>query len=167
VNDNSGLYYNYIVLSPEVYDPFEKDNAPSKGPVIALNTTTERSINPIGDIDFMNFECLIPYDVIIEITDNVGDSYLELYDEIQLVASDDKSGTGELSRISMALDVGNYTIKISEDGNDSTLSRYNITLVAFEQIIVPEYTILLGALVTNAALAVMILFSKKKKAKKV
>lgn len=167
INDNGGLYYNFTASSPQTYDPYEKDNAFSKAPTMHLNSTVERSINPIGDIDYMHFTCLnsYSYDVIIEISDSPGDSYLELFDENRiLIASDDNSGSNNLSKITISLDSGNYTISITENGNDAIINRYNITLSAFQVPIISEYVALLGLFtLTSILIALTILVKKKKK----
>ena len=162
--ENNGYFYNFTAQSPELYDLYEKDNAFSKSHLMSFNSTIERSISPIGDVDYINFECTEMIDILIEITAAEGDSFIQLFDSSKiLIESDDDSGTGNLSSISITLDTGNYTAEITEDGNNAILNHYNLSLLAFQHGVISEYSKILGLVVSSITVLTVVILRKNNK----
>jgi hypothetical protein len=127
--DNSSLYYNFIVSSNDNFDPLEKDDSLNYARSIDINSTIDRRIFPVGDVDYCTFNLAEEYDIIIETSGTSGDTVLFLYDEnLTLITVNDNSGVDSFSKIILSLDTGNYTIRIVENGDDEMISSYSITL---------------------------------------
>ncbi len=168
--DNSSNYYNFVVTSNDPLDPLEKDESLNYAKYISLNSTSDRRIHPIGDIDYCLFELDDKYNIEIETAGLSGDSVIDLYHEnLTLISVNDNSGVDLFSKIIETLDAGNYTIKIVENGSDEVIISYSITLTAYEIHEIHEYTIRLSLSLTLIVIISIILLTKnywKRKMKK-
>ncbi len=168
--DNSGLYYNFIVSSNDVFDPLEKDDSLKYARGIDINSTIDRRIFPVGEVDYCTFYLIDEYNIVIETSGTSGDTVLFLYDEnLTQITVNDNSGVDSFSKIILKLDTGNYTIRIVENGDDEVIISYSITLTAYEIQEIHEFTIQLSLSVILLVFVSTILLSKnewKRKLKK-
>ncbi len=171
IEDNTGSYYNFVVTSLDFFDPLEKDDSLNYTRDISLNSTTDRRIAPIGDVDYCTFSLDIGYTIVIETSGTSGDTVLFLYDEnITLITVNDNSGVDSFSKIIWDLNSGNYTLKIIENGDDEVIINYSITLTAYEIYEIHEFTIQLSLTITLIVIISIVLYSKngwKRKMKKI
>ncbi len=143
--DNSGLYYNFIVSSKDISDPLEKDDSLNYARSIDINSTIERRIFPVGEVDYCTFNLAEEYNIVIETSGTSGDTVLFLYDEnLTLIAVNDNSGVDSFSKIILTLESGNYTIRIVENGDDDVINHYSISLTVYEIPEIHEFTIQLS-----------------------
>jgi hypothetical protein len=137
INNNNGLNYSFTVNPTDGLDIYEKDNAMSKSSIIALNSTQDRRIFPIGDKDFSSFKLQEEQLVIIGTAHGSGDSYISVRSAngSELIL-DDSDGA---SQIEIVLDEGNYTIIVFAKNNDHIIPSYTLTLMVYEVPIIPEF----------------------------
>ena len=166
-NDNSGAYYNFKLDSIDPLDSMEKDDSPAYARDIYLNSTIDRRIYPVLDVDYCTFELLEEHDVVIETSGTSGDTVLFLYDtNLTLISVNDNSGIDSFSKIILSLESGNYTIRIVENGDDDVISSYAITLTAYEIHEIHEFTLDLSFSVAFIIIISTILISKNYKKRK-
>ncbi len=141
-SDNSGLYYNFIVSSNDIFDPLEKDDSLKYARSIDINSTIDRRIFPVGEVDYCTFNLDEEYNIVIETSGTSGDTVLFLYYEnLTYITVNDNSGVDSFSKIVMTLEPGNYTIRIVENGDDEVINNYSITLTVYEMPEIHEFTI--------------------------
>jgi len=120
-----------IVLSSPSGDNYEPDNSRNQAKSISINEQQRHTINPAGDIDWVKFTLTQTCNVIIETFGGSNiDTVIYLYDASgRQLASDDDSGSGYCSRISMRLSPGTYYVKIRAYSSSATFS-YSIKVSA-------------------------------------
>ncbi|MEM3408995.1 MAG: DVUA0089 family protein [Nitrososphaerota archaeon] len=137
-----------IRLEPSVGDSFEPDNTMAQAKEIMSGERQQRSIDPIGDIDWAKFTLNQRSRVALE-TSGLGkrdyDTVIELYDSqgILIDWNDDYGGT-YWSRIERELDAGTYYVKVYEYGNNGKIPEYILSLElegSEEYILKEEYDI--------------------------
>jgi len=117
-------------------DRWEPDNLESLANQIYSGSPQNRSIRPIGDIDWVTFSLDTQSEVVIETSGASGDTCMWLYDSaLNLIEYDDDGGNGNFSRIdrlcgSDSLLPGTYYIKVTQYGNDSYIPNYDINFNA-------------------------------------
>ena len=138
--NNGGSNYNFTVTSLDLNDPMEKDDSLNYINSLALNSTTDRRIYPIGDTDYCSFSLDDKYNIEVETSGLSGDTVLYLYYEnLSLISYNDNSGVDQFSKIIATLSDGTYLIKIVENGNDATIIDYAISLTALIVHEIAEY----------------------------
>ena len=137
--DDGDLNYIEFQVDWEVSDPgdsYEPDNSAADAWPHPLNFTSGfRSIDPIGDQDWIKFTLAELSDVIVETIGIAGDTRLWLYDSGQTqIDYNDDGGTNAFSRIERsgaeALPAGLYYAKVDEYGNNAVIPDYGIELTA-------------------------------------
>jgi hypothetical protein len=128
-------------ISVNATDVFEDDNTAAQAVPIATNgTVQEHSFHAGADADWVTFTLAVPSNVTI-LTAGVtgGDTILDLYTGSStaptLVQTNNDYVTGSLySRIdrrgTTALPAGTYFVRVTENGQNNTLSRYTISVNA-------------------------------------
>lgn len=115
-------------------DSFEPDNSAAEAWLHPHNSTSgPRSIDPVGDEDWIEIALSEPSDVILETVGTDGDTRMWLYDSsVSQIDYDDDGGNGAFSRIERqgaeALAAGTYYAKIDEYGDNDTIADYGIEL---------------------------------------
>lgn len=115
-------------------DDFEPDDGPAEAWRHPHNATSgPRSIDPVGDQDWIDFVLTERSEVIVETVGSAGDTRMWLYDDsLDQIDFDDDGGDGTFSRIaregSEALEAGLYYAKIDEYGGNDTIASYGIEL---------------------------------------
>ncbi|MHA1346946.1 MAG: PPC domain-containing protein [Candidatus Heimdallarchaeaceae archaeon] len=167
IDDNDEEYYSFIVDSLDPLDPMEKDDSLVYAGTISLNSTIDRRIYPVLDVDYCTFELFEEYNVEIETSGTSGDSVLYLYDEnLTLLAINDNSGVDSFSKITIILESGVYIVKIVENGYDEVIPEYNVTLLAYEIVQIPEYNFKVVLTLTSIYVVLILMFNKSLKRKK-
>lgn len=117
--------------TPSTGDGYEPDDEWYEAWVHPHNYTSAfRSIDPLGDRDWITFTLSATSDVVVETLGASGDTELWLYDgSVTQIAYDDDSGSGLFSRISRsALPAGTYYARVEEFGDNQVISEYGISL---------------------------------------
>ncbi|MHA1802302.1 MAG: hypothetical protein ACTSWJ_11240, partial [Candidatus Heimdallarchaeaceae archaeon] len=92
---------------------------------------------------------------------------LYLYDEnLTLLAINDNSGVDSFSKITIILESGVYIVKIVENGYDEVIPEYNVTLLAYEIVQIPEYNFKVVLTLTSIYVVLILMFNKSLKRKK-
>jgi hypothetical protein len=131
-------------ISVSATDVFELDNTAAQATPISTNgVVQEHSFHAGSDADWVTFSVAVPSNVTI-LTAGVagGDTILELYTGSStaptLIQSNNDYVTGSLySRIertgTTALPAGTYYVRVIENGQNNTLSRYTISVNATDK----------------------------------
>ncbi|MFC1601037.1 DVUA0089 family protein [Candidatus Sumerlaeota bacterium] len=142
---NDALIPDYVILlavSVVLPDAYESDDVFTSASVLAADTTqTSHSISPVGDVDWVTFTLDQNSQIVLETSGPSGDTRMWLYKSIggTEVASDDSSGVSAFSRIDIALAAGVYNVKIEEDGNNSQIPIYSISLAVSPGVVGDAY----------------------------
>lgn len=137
--DPPGVYVvaDALRLSPAetAADGFEPDDTAPLARPIRLNETQSHSIVPIGDRDWCRFVLAAPRSVVMETSGTDGDTRLSLFDgALRLQATDDDGGTGTFSRLQVDdLPAGTYYVLVEENGSDSIISAYTLSVRSTQQ----------------------------------
>lgn len=120
--------------SPSSGDAYEPDDSSAQAWDHPHNYISGlRSIDPVGDEDWIRFNLSQRSDVIIEVLGSTGDTRLWLYDSsLNEIEFDDDGGSGLFSLINRsgtdALPTGLYYAKVDEYGGNAIISDYGISL---------------------------------------
>jgi hypothetical protein len=124
---------------PPQADGYEPDNDVAQAKSIAPGQSQQRSILPVGDVDWVRFTLSSRSAIILETSGpNPGpdnDTFLRLYDaSINLIDFNDdidwpRNAYSRIQRTcSNALDAGTYYARVNEYGNDNAIQLYYLTL---------------------------------------
>lgn len=111
-------------------DSYEPDNGPDEAYPMPHNFTSAfRSIDPVGDEDWVELSLADTADVTLETSGPFGDTRLWLYDaSLQQIDFDDDGGDGFFSRISRSLASGTYYAQIDEYNDNEVIPDYALSL---------------------------------------
>lgn len=114
-------------------DSFEPDNSDSEAnPITTDGQLQSHSIDPAADIDWIAFTLVFSSSVVIETSGAAGDTVMRLYDDqLNELSNDDDGGTGNFSRIQIALPAGTYYISIQEYNDKALLPEYFVSVLAY------------------------------------
>lgn len=113
-------------------DSFESDDTPAAAKGIANGESQNRSIHVAGDVDWATFSIGAngASGIRLETAGSVGDTEMWLYgpnDPTNLVAYDSGASSGGFARLGVsALGPGTYFVRVTELGNNGTLSAYSL-----------------------------------------
>jgi hypothetical protein len=131
-NETDNDYTKTIHVASPPLLPYEPDNTPGDAKAISNGELQNRSIYPIGDVDWIKFTIGSSGASAVRIeTDGVaGDTEIWLYgpnNSAPQIAYDNDSGNGAFSLITRSsLSVGTYYIKVQDYGHDSTIDAYTL-----------------------------------------
>ena len=137
--NNTLKRYTVSALATPVPDAYESDDTPELARLITTDDVAQtRSLHVRTDVDHLKFRVDVRSHVTITTDgDAGGDANLSLYgpnSSTSLVESNEDSGTGNYPLIlrtgANALEAGWYYLRIGETGQDSTISRYTIRVLA-------------------------------------
>ncbi len=119
-----------VIGTPPAGDIYESDNDSTYAKTIATDGVPQvRSIDPVGDEDWVSFTIDDTYEVTMETTGTSGDTVMYLYDSaLNYLDYDDDGGSGVFSLITRTLTAGTYYIRIHDFGNDSLISEYLLSI---------------------------------------
>ena len=135
-NDDTLYNYDLEIRGAGCGQPSESEVEPNNGPLLADAIGTlpgtlriRASIEPAGDIDWFSFDVSGRRSVTIETSGPSGDTIIILYDEdLDVLAFDDDSGSGNFSRIQITLGSGTYFVAVLEYGDPETIYEYYLTV---------------------------------------
>lgn len=116
-------------------DRFESDDTPATAKAIGNTQTQDRSIHVAGDVDWATFTIGASgaSGIRLETAGASGDTEMWLYgpnDPSTLVAYDSGAASGGFARLGIsALGPGTYYVRITELGNNGTVSAYTLRAV--------------------------------------
>ena len=122
------ICWNSMLFAADTYEP-DDDFASAKQ--ITVNQSQTRSIDPIGDNDYAYFDVATEGTYIIETSGPSGyfDTRIYLYDSFEnYITYNDSSGYNYYSKITRTLTAGKYYVRVIEDGNNSIIPSYNLTV---------------------------------------
>ena len=127
-NENNNISSS-VRVHTYVLDSYEPDNSQDDAKIINFDTRETRSIESVGDEDYMYFELTQKSKVTVEITSN---SLLKL--SIMLPGSTENLGfdtttsSNNKYTYTVLLDAGTYYLKVNEPGNDLEVPEYIISV---------------------------------------
>ncbi len=111
-------------------DAYEPDDSAAAAKLIEAGEPQTHSFHSGSDLDFVTFTLSAPASVVVETSgsDTSGDTELTLYDAgAAQLAYDDESGTGNYSRLALALQAGTYVVQVGSWGGQD-LASYTLSL---------------------------------------
>ncbi|HRD65088.1 MAG TPA: S8 family serine peptidase [Candidatus Competibacter sp.] len=117
-------------------DSYEPDNSSAQASPFSAGTSQTHSIAPVGDQDWVRFTLAQPSGVVLETAGASGDTEMWLYNSALVQQNyNDDNGASLFSRIERTcaaspLPAGTYYVKVSEYGNNETVSSYTLSFQA-------------------------------------
>ncbi|GEM_PF-2371624 len=120
------LLLSLCCLFVSAADKYEPDDSFDTAKTINIGETQQRSIDPVGDKDYIMFNVATAGYCAIESWGAAAyDNYMYLYDSNKyLIASDDDSGSGAFAMITRQLSAGTYWIGLEDYGNNNAILSY-------------------------------------------
>lgn len=146
-NDIVTQYFvDLTVIGTDVY---ENDNVYTSASTITNGETQNHSIYPANDTDWVKFDVAVTSVVTLQTSgDGYGDTVMYLYNSAGVPASymtyDDNNGGVLWSKITATLGPGTYYVKINENGMNSQIGLYHLTLNMTQSTPTPTFTPLVG-----------------------
>jgi hypothetical protein len=118
------LFLSLCCVFVSAADLYEPDDSFDAAKTINIGEAQQRSIDPVGDKDYIIFNVATAGYCTIESWGAAAyDNYMYLYDSNRyLIASDDDSGSGAFAMITRQLTAGTYWVRLEDYGNNNTIS---------------------------------------------
>ncbi|MCX7003311.1 MAG: hypothetical protein NTV22_08570 [bacterium] len=128
------VFLSLCCLPAFAADMYEPDDSFETAKTINIGETQQRSIDPVGDKDYIMFNVATASYCTIESWGAAAyDNYMYLYDSNRyLIASDADSGSGAFAMITRQLTAGAYWVRLEDYGNNNTISSYFVRIESLE-----------------------------------